>query len=247
MKLAFLYVAMLLLGSRINAGAAFRESVTALQTAQARASSRSRLGIARIRLNRILSRPEFGGDEAPGMWERLRERIAAWIQQTIQRILRLGIQHPGSSRILFWLLIAGGVTAAGFCVVRFWSRNDGTPIFSGSSDGLHTQAWEEWLAAARKASENGDPRRAIQCGYWAGVARLQQSGALPRDLTRTPREYLHLLSRPQPGSPGFANFSEPLTSLTSQLERFWYARLTPSAGDFSTCLGLLEALGCKVN
>jgi hypothetical protein len=93
---------------------------------------------------------------------------------------------------------------------------------------------EEWLAAAHRAAAEGDWRQAIHNAYWAAITRLQRSGALPEDRTRTPREYLRLFSG-----------REPLAALTSGLERFWYARRIARPEDFRESLNHLETLGCK--
>jgi hypothetical protein len=105
-------------------------------------------------------------------------------------------------------------------------------------DGLPLRDWEEWIAAARHAAERGDLREAIHGCYWAGVTRLQQTGALSPERTFTPREYLKLAR----GS----GQAEHLRALTRSLERIWYANREASLDDFRESLQHLEGLGCRV-
>ncbi len=201
----------------------------------------------RANLQRILARPEFAGNGPPSAWDRFRERINAWIEDFLKRLLHLARQHPTTGHVVFWVAIIGGVGLLGFLLFRLWNRDRYELKLSGSATPAVARSWEQWLRAARAASDEGDMRKAIQCAYWAGVARLQVSGALPRGLTYTPREYLRLASAPQQGYFGSPAAINPLRTLTSYLERFWYGRVTATADDFSACLGSLEALGCKVD
>lgn len=199
--------------------------------------------VARAKLKRILARPEFMDERPPSAWNRLRERIGAWITDFLRRIFDFAAD-TGTGRFFFWVLVVAATAMLGFALVRRWNRDDRVPALPVFTGAVTLRNWEEWILFARAASASGDLARAIQCAYWAGIARLQEIGSLPADPTRTPREYLHLLvSHSRDGAlPGSA-----LTSLTSYLERFWYARLAASPEDFAACLTSLETLGCRVN
>jgi hypothetical protein len=88
---------------------------------------------------------------------------------------------------------------------------------------------------ARQAADSGDHRQAIRCAYWAAIAWLQDNRALPANLTHTPRECVRIVKR------------EPLNSLTTGLERFWYAGQPPGPEDVQESFRQLEALGCKAD
>jgi hypothetical protein len=200
----------------------------------------------RARLDRILARSEFGGAGPPNALERFRDRVRAWIADFLDRIFRFLFSHPAGSQILFWSVLAGAVGFLALWLVRLWSQDAQLLKLPAPNLSPHeARTWEEWLIAARKAAAQGDSRQAIHCAYWAGITRLQGVGALPADRTRTPREYLGLLTPPEnegaAGSP-----LEPLSALTRELERFWYARRAAGNEDFRESLRHLAALGCNV-
>jgi hypothetical protein len=190
-------------------------------------------------VDRILARREFAGDAPPDAWDRFAAQVGHWIEKTMRRIFSFAGQHPQTGWLLFWLLIAGAVALVGFCVIRLWNRESGIFSLPTPVGGRPLRGSEEWIRAARAASDGGNLHSAIQCAYWAGIARLQEIGSLPQDLTRTPRECLRLLDKTQAAG--------PLGGLTSLLERFWYARQPASPEDFLACLAGLEALGCQVD
>ena len=202
---------------------------------------------ARENLERILARPEFAGNGPPSAWDRLRERIAAWVNGWMKRVFELVREYPAGGSIVFWLAMVGAVLALGWRVVRFWHRDPYKLGLSGSPRSFRARKSEQWLSAIRTASNGGDFRSAIHCAYWAGIARLEERGALPVEVTHTPREYLRLVSgrlQDRAADPGVIN---PLRTLTARLERFWYASATAAADDLRPCLESLEALGCKVD
>lgn len=182
-------------------------------------------------------------ERPPNAWDRLLARIGAWITDLLGRIFGFVAHESGASRFFFWLLLLAATATLGFVLVRVWNRDARAPSLPTFAGPLTLRNWEEWILAARAASASGDLARAIQCAYWAGITRLQDIGSLPQDPTRTPREYVRLLA---PHLPDAALRGSALRSLTSSLERFWYARLAATADDFTACLNSLEALGCRV-
>jgi hypothetical protein len=196
---------------------------------------------ARSTLNRILARPEFRGVHPPTAWELFRQRVAAWIGSLIERLFGFAAQHPTERQILFWIVVVGAVGLLAACLIRFWSGRDARFTLARAERAVRSQSWMEWVRAAREAANRGDPREAIRCTYWAGVALLQERRVLPEDLTRTPREYLRLIPAPERAA------AAPLRDLTEGLERFWYAGQAAHANDFEASLKQLEALGCKLD
>ena len=194
---------------------------------------------ARPQLDRILSRREFAPVRPPTLWERLVQRIIDWIGGIIRGILAYAKQHPTSGTILFWLAAAVAIGFLGFWLLRLWSGKRRTSISQFEPVTLGW-TWQQWVLSAREARDRGDIRRAIHCAYWAAVVRLQDLQLLPRDSTRTPREYLGLL-------PDHENSHAPLAALTSALERFWYAARPAGPADLRESLDHLEALGCRLD
>jgi hypothetical protein len=194
---------------------------------------------ARTQLDRILSRREFAPVRPPTLWERITQRILDWIAGIIRNILAYAKQHPTGDTILFWLAAAIAVGFLGFWLLRLWTGKRRTQ-FPQSEPAALGWTWQQWVLAAREARDRGDMRAAIHCAYWAAVVRLQDLQLLPRDLTRTPREYLGLL-------PNQESSHAPLAALTSALERFWYAARPVTPADLRESLDQLEALGCRLD
>lgn len=198
-------------------------------------------------LDRILARPEYGAVHPPGWWELMRERITAWLERLLERVFSGIARHPIGGQILFWLLVVAGVGVIAAWVFRFFANRDRRPSLPKSVAVVVTRTWQEWIRAAREASNTGNYREAVHCAYWAGIVRLEDAGVLPKDRTKTPREYLRLVTEPAPGqlaaSPAHR---EPLTVLTRGLERVWYANRGAGPGDYSESLRQLEALGCSL-
>lgn len=202
---------------------------------------------ARTDLERILARPEFAGNGPPSAWDRFRERIAAWIEHWFRYLSNLARKDPLGFRVIFWLVIVAAVGLTAFWIFRLWRRDNYELHLSGSPVSASPRSWKRWLQAAAAASNQGDFRQAIQCAYWAGVSRLQESGALPCDLAHTPREYIRLLATAEKDLLASSAVVSPMRTLTSSLERFWYGRGAATDADFSACLACLEALGCRAD
>lgn len=196
---------------------------------------------ARAKLDRILARREFAGVAPPGAWDLFLQRVAAWIRDLLDRIFGFVRQYPATSRILFWTILA---VASGILVVWLvrWGHGDRTILtLRPPHQAPPARVWAEWIAFARQAADRGDLREAIRCAYWAGVARLQETGVLTPELTHTPREYLRFVS-----ASGAAPVKH-LAALTNGLERFWYAGRAAGIEDFRDSLKNLEELGCRTD
>jgi hypothetical protein len=112
---------------------------------------------------------------------------------------------------------------------------------------IPARSWQEWVFAAREAAAGGDYRLAIHCAYWAGIARLQDLGALSPDRAKTPREYLRALAESKlvfVENPQMRR--EALARMTSRLENTWYGYHAASEADFRDSLAQLEILGCRL-
>ena len=100
---------------------------------------------------------------------------------------------------------------------------------------------------AREAAAQSNFREAVHSAYWAGITRLEDSGALPKDRSKTPREYLRLIANPAPHELAQRPvYREPMTELTKRLERTWYANRGAGPDDFKETLRQLEAMGCPL-
>lgn len=203
---------------------------------------------AKQELEHILRGAEFAGVRPPGPIELMRARVAAWLGKMFERLFRAMGQHPIGAQILYWLLLVGGVAFVALWIFRYFSNRDSMTAFKPATHIITARTWQEWLRSARQAASRGDFREAVHSAYWAGIARLEDIGAVPHDRTKTPREYLRIVA---PSNSEHANVrtdvKEPLTALTSRMERAWYANRGASSEDFRESLRQLEALGCPLD
>ena len=203
---------------------------------------------AQQELDKILAGPQFSGVRPPTPWALLRERIEAWLERLLLKLFGGISRHPIGAQMLFWLALLAGVGFVALQVFRYFNTQDGLGAFRPESSVVASRSWQDWIRVARQAAAAGDFREAVHSAYWAGIARLEETGVLPRDRTKTPREYLRLANtppRPSTVSPPRI-YAEPLAALTQRLERIWYANRTASLDDFNDSLRQLEALGCPL-
>ncbi len=98
--------------------------------------------------------------------------------------------------------------------------------------------WQEWLEQGQKLGREGRWREAIHHVYWAAISCLESRRLWPADRTRTPREYLGLLSEnPETRA--------DLFSLTKSFEHSWYGELPAGEKDFAEACGMLERIAAR--
>ena len=203
---------------------------------------------ARTELDGILARQEFRSVRPPNAWDLFRQRMAAWLERLLIRLFGSIGEHPIGGRIVFWLIMAAGVVCVALWLIRFLGSRDRMNSLASSRSIVAPRTWQEWIRMAREAANRGDFREAVHSAYWAGIVRLEDAGVVPRDRTRTPREYLRLVTEPSAGELAARPMHrEPLAALTSRLERIWYANRGAGPEDFQDSLRQLEALGCQLD
>ena len=202
---------------------------------------------SRAELDRILRSPEFSAVHPPTRWDIFRQRVAAWIERMLLRLFGRMAQYPIGGQILFWAVVVLCVGFLALWVFRFTIGRERIDVLPPGHVVTPSRTWQEWIHVARLAAAKNDFREAIHAAYWAGIARLEDTGMLPKDRTKTPREYLRLISQPARGElmPPAA-YREPLTALTNRLEWTWYANRAASSDDFRDTLRQVEALGCQL-
>lgn len=195
------------------------------------------LDVARGRLEAILSRREFATMSGPSALDRLLQRIGDWLARLLSKIFGHARLSRQMGNIFAWSAIVLAFVLLAIWVMRYLrrrSQQDGlnlrgaAPLPTGSRD---------WAKAAVAAAQRGEYREAIHCAYWAGVARLEELGALPEDRSRTPRESLRLLK------PENAN-RVPMADLTQRFELVWYGDRPATATDWGEAASQLERIGC---
>jgi len=205
---------------------------------------------AHARLNKILAGRGFEGVRPPTYLDLLRARASAWLQRMLVKLFSGLSRHPIGAKVLFWVVLIAGVGFVALWIFRYISGRDSINFFQPGSTTITTRTWQEWIHAAREAAARGDFREAVHSAYWAGISRLEETGVLPRDRSRTPREYLRLVDTRPHGTEVEAHeavdYKKPLAALTSRLERIWYANRMARLEDFDDTLRQLEALGCSL-
>jgi hypothetical protein len=204
-------------------------------------------GDARAELNKILAGNEFAAVHPPSAWDLFRQRLAAWINRLLYKIFGGLERYPIGGRILFWAVVIVAVGFIALWLFRFMARRDRMDSLLTGEIASVSRTWQEWLRMAREAAARRDFREAVHSAYWAGIARLEDTGVVPKDRTKTPREYLRLVAESS-GQELVDRpiYRAPLTELTKRLERIWYADRGAAAEDFAETLKQLEVLGCRL-
>jgi hypothetical protein len=198
-------------------------------------------------LARILARPEFANRRQQSWWDRFRERINEMISDALLRLLsRIGGQKS-MGQILLWIGVCAAAILIAYWIFRRWFRAARLEEIALQSSGVPVRSWQKWVHSSRAAAGQGDYRMAIHCAYWAGIARLEEIGALPADRAKTPREYLLTLTKAKLlVSETHATRYQALSMLTSRLENIWYGYHIATETDFRDSLAQLEILGCHL-
>jgi uncharacterized protein DUF4129 len=201
---------------------------------------------ARPALERILSRREFGSVHGPTRWDLFRQRVSLWIENLLLRFLRQIGRHPVGARVLFWLIVAAAVLWLAFTLFHYWTRRAVLQELQTPDSVAFVRTWQEWVQAAREAATRGDFREAVHSAYWAGISFLEDSEVVRKDRTRTPREYMRLISSSTQFAASGRRTREALSALTLALEQVWYGRRPASQQDFADAMQNVEALGCQL-
>jgi hypothetical protein len=202
---------------------------------------------ARTKLNAILARSEYAHTQQESWWEKLRSRINEILTNALIRILR-GVGGQASlGYALLWIGICAAAILIAYWIFRRWFRAAKVEEMDLQAAAVPSGSWQEWIFAAREAAGRSDYRMAVHCAYWAGIARLQDLGALSADRAKTPREYLVALTKSKLILPEtLATRQQALSKLTSRLERIWYGYQIATEADFRDSLTQLETLGCPL-
>lgn len=233
-------------GASLNRAGAYLDALSA-EIAALPAQPPEDTAAARSALNAILARPEYQHTRQKSWQEELRERINELIARTLGSLLGNVTGQKSLARFLVWIGIAGAAILIAYWLVRRWYLAARVTEMVLQSSAVPSRTWQEWIFAARDSAGRGDYRTAIHCSYWAGIARLQELGALSPDRSKTPREYLGALNKSSVLQPEtFVTRKQALSLLTSRLEKIWYGYHIATETDFRDSLAQLETLGCHL-
>jgi Domain of unknown function (DUF4129) len=190
-------------------------------------------------LDGILESGDYPQAKAPTLLERIWGDFVRWLLNSIVKAMPSG-SSPSAIYLLELTVIAipCGLLIWWFIrrlqVQRLGLSGDNVPHPSAPS----AQGWQEWLEQGQSLGREGRWREAIHHVYWAAISCLESRRLWPADRTRTPREYLGLLS-------GNAETRADLSSLTRSFEHTWYGGLQASEKDFAEACGLLERIAAR--
>jgi hypothetical protein len=188
----------------------------------------------------ILARREFRSVRGPSAWDMMIAQVQRWLLKILDKIFSRVSAPAQMGQLLVWIAIA--VAAS---ILAVWlTRRLRTPGREIGREPLRfappsSKSSRKWLAEAQAASLASKWRDAIHLAYWAGIARLEESGAWVPDRARTPREYLRLLPEQNQQRPALAE-------LTRKFEIIWYGSREASASDFQSVITQLERLQCRL-
>jgi hypothetical protein len=201
---------------------------------------------AKAALDRILSRREFGAVKGPSAWDLFRQRVIREIGNLLGSIFEQIGRYPIGARVLFWLVTLAVVVWLAVFLFRYWTRRSALEELQAPDAVAYIRTWQEWIQSAREAAARGDFREAVHSAYWAGISYLEDCKVVRKDLTRTPREYMRLVSNATQLAASGRKTREALSSLTIVLEQVWYGRRPASNQDFANAMQSVEALGCQL-
>ncbi len=217
-------------GMRSSAGALFQ--------------SGSQGGIAdgnsgRRRLDVILQRREFRESVARSQVQTWWDRAQRWVRDLLARLFgQVGYYGPGST--VFWVLAVGlGMALLGWLAYSMMGLAR-APARSRPPRAVEIAGWREWAAKAVDCARRNEFREAIHMAYRAAVYRLEDAGVWQVDDTRTPREYLRLITADD-------RHYQALRAITFRFERSWYGFQPASADDFESAVAELKDLGCLLD
>jgi len=190
---------------------------------------------ASLRLAEILSRREFRGLREAGRFERMLEKIIAWIDG----MLPLGGVSETPIRILGWILIAGFVVFGMVWILRAAAGGAPRSLGTVSPERPMARDWSSWAQDAAAAARQGRYRDAVRCAYWAAIQKLGVEGVLDLRQERTHREYLQALPAGHP-------LGHDLGEMTRSFERIWYGGRTATEEDLARVLAHVRSTGVTI-
>ena len=194
---------------------------------------------AREQIDRILKQREFAGMEGPTAFDRLLRRIEEWLANLLAKIFGRARISRSMGNAFAWAAIVLAFLLIAVWVVRYLARRSRQGALELGGARFTPANSRQWLKDAVASAQAGEYREAIHCAYWAGIARMEEVGALPEDRSRTPRESLRLL---EPRS----DRRDPLMRLTQRFELIWYGHRPASAADWNDAVAQLERMGCPL-
>ena len=194
---------------------------------------------ARRKLDAILSSGDFPQSKPPSYWDRIWNDFWRWLLTALAKVM------PSSSSTTAIYLLELTVIALPCGVLIWWFvrklrvQKLGLPRESVPHPSAPSgQDWQQWLEQGQSLANERRWREAIHHVYWSAISCLESRLLWPADRTRTPREYLGLLS----GNP---ETRADLVSLTSWFEHTWYGERPAGQKDFDQACRVLERIAAR--
>jgi len=193
----------------------------------------------RRKLDGILESGDYQPPEAPSWLARMWGDFVRWLLNSIVKAMPSG-SSPSAIYLLELTVIA---IPCGLLIWWFIRRLQMQKLGLSGESAPHAsapsaQGWQVWLEQGQTLGREGRWREAIHHVYWAAISCLESRRLWPADRTRTPREYLGLLS----GNP---ETRAELSFLTRSFEHTWYGGVQASEKDFAEACGILERIAAR--
>lgn len=189
-------------------------------------------------LTDVLSRREFRRVSGQTKLEIWAAKLKLWLARLLMKAFGYVPSSEHGSQILTWVLIGTAIILLALWLMRASRRREGELSVERVLFAPSEKHWRTWLTEAKAAADAGNWRDAIHLAYWAGISKLEDSGAWVPDRARTPREYLKIMAARDPNR-------SALSALTKKFEVVWYGEFPAGASDYQETLRQLEAIGCR--
>lgn len=195
------------------------------------------------RIADILSRSEFRAAKT-GAIEKFIESIRDWIEKQIERIVRLFDSDFsfGDTKTLSTIIALVSIVFLVFLLIYIVLKIRRKRRFTSNA----TEAVEdlggsqEMLDGAARMAAAGDYRTAIRLVYMATLYRLDESGLIRFDRTRTNWEYLTSLRK-------HSDLYQTMRPITMSFDRKWYGHESSNRDDYANFLSAYQAVeSCEV-
>lgn len=193
-------------------------------------------GRTRAAVEEVLRRRAF--QAAGGGWMAgLQQAVSRWIQGLVERLGGGRLASRDAALVLAWIAAFAAFAGLGIWLARFLDKPSRQTSLGFARTLAPRVSAREWALRAVSALRAGDVREAVRCAYNGALRRIEEQGTWRIDQSRTPREYLRLLSRED------ARWL-PVRELTDQFEQIWYGNRRIAEDDARRVGKNLELLGC---
>lgn len=212
---------------------ALQAEVQALAASSSAPSGVDREG-GRAALADVLAGAEFRRLHRQNVLSRLGQRISQLWRRVWERFGAGRIAPRGTAIVFAWVAVFFALALLSAWLARFILRPGRNRRVAAPASPPPVRSARAWAHDALSAT---DPREAARCAYRAAVRGLEEEGTWRADPTRTPREYLRLLTPDH-------RRRALLADVARRFEEIWFGARPATEDDRRAVLLRLRELGC---